>query len=154
LSKLEGFRELRSLSKMLPRALLLHADYRPELVSVPGVGSVLRVAPRTAMQFSLEGRPARLRLAFGVLAGDPANPEAANPVVFRVSALGEGGARVELWSRQINTSAQALGQDKQQAVVDLSEAKSSEIILETVPAGPEERGGPTCYWRQIEAEPQ
>ena len=131
-----------------------HADYRPELVSVPGVGSVLRVAPRTAMQFPLEGRPGRLRLAFGVLGGESANPQATNAVVFRVSALGEGGQRVELWSRQLDPLAQESGQDKQQAVVDLSEAKSSEIILETVPAGPEHRGGPSCYWRQIEVEPQ
>ena len=121
---------------------------------MPGVGSVLRVAPRTAMQFSLEGRPARLRLAFGVLAGAQANPQATNPVVFRVSALGEGGAKVELWSRQLDPSARESGQDAQQAVVDLSGAKSSEIILETLPAGPEQRGDPPCYWRQIEAEPQ
>ena len=133
---------------------MLHADYRPELVSVPGVGSVLRVAPRTAMQFSLEGRPARLRLAFGVLAGDPANPEAANPVVFRVSALGEGGRRAELWSLQLDPSVRESGQKEQHAVVDLSKTKCSELILETVPARPEQRGGLLCYWRQIEAETQ
>jgi hypothetical protein len=149
-----GFRELTSLWQALRRIVWLSADYPPQMVTLPGIGSVLRVAPRSAMQLPLIGGPARLRIAFGVFAGDPAKPQAANPEVFRVSALGEGGVRVELWSRQLDPSARESGQDKQQAVVDLSKAKSSELILETVPARPDQRGGPPCYWRQIEAEPQ
>ena len=152
LSRVASFRELRSLSRMLARGVLLGADARPEFFYSARCGSVLRVAARCAIQFSLEGRPRRLRLGFGVEAGEAASAQGSQRVVFRVSAVGEGGRRVELWSRALEPPAEAGGLEEQRAVVDLSEVKSSDLILETVPAGPEQRGGVRCYWRQIEAE--
>jgi hypothetical protein len=138
LAAVAGFREMTRLWEAVRRLVWLSADYPPQLVSLPGVGSVLRVAPRSAMQLPLEDHPARLRLSFGVLG--------TNAVVFRVSALGEGGKWVELWSRQI------AGLEEQHAVVELGTAKSSDIILETAPADPAQKGGAACYWREIGEE--
>lgn len=149
-----GFRELTSLWRVIRRMVWLDADYQPQSVSLPGIGSVLRVAPRSAMQLSLEGPSPRLRLTFGVLARGPGDSQAVSPIVFRVSALAEDGGRVELWSRQLDPSAKASDQNKQQAVIDMHEANWSNLILETVPVRPEPGVGLLCYWGQIEAESQ
>ncbi len=61
---------------------------------------------------------------------------------------------MELWSRQLDPSAKASDQNKQQAVIDMHEANWSNLILETVPVRPEPGVGLLCYWGQIEAESQ
>jgi hypothetical protein len=138
LAAVAGFREMTRLWEVVRRLVWLSADYPPQLVSLPDVGNVLQVAPRSAMQLPLQGHPARLRLSFGVLG--------TNAVVFRVSALGEGGKWGELWSRRIADL------EEQHAVVELGAVKSSDIILETAPADPAQKGGAACYWREIGEE--
>jgi hypothetical protein len=152
LSRLDGFRELRSLSSMIARGILLHADYPPEAVYLPRCGSVLRVAPDSAIQLPVEGHPRRLTLGFGILApGGPALPET-NGVSFRVSAVGPQGDLVPLWSRRLDLLNGETGQGRQRAVIDLSRSPSSDLILETLPGGPKQHARLQCYWSDIELE--
>ena len=112
LGRLEGFPELNSVARMAGRAVPLHGDFPPSWDYLPACGSVLRVSPNSAIQWSVEGQPKRLKLGFGILrlvstlqgARGPEHAKAWTPngVVFRVSAVGGQGALVPLWSQRIN----------------------------------------------------
>jgi hypothetical protein len=152
LSGVAGFSGLASLWQALGRLVWLNADYAPQLASLPGIGSVIRVAPRSAMQLPLAGRTARLRLGFGLWPGEAVGSAATGSFRFRVSRLGEGGRREEIWSRQLEVSGQAPGQAPNSAVVELGKLEAADLILETESALSAPAGGPACYWSQIEPE--
>ena len=152
LGKLEGFRKLKGLWNMSGRALSLRADYPPSWVFLRECGSVLRVAPNSATQWSVEGQPKRLKLGFGILAaGDAALPQT-NSVVFRVSAVSGQGDLLPLWSQRLDSPSGGTNWSRQQAVIDLGPAPSSELVLETTPTGPKQTDGLMCYWSGIELE--
>jgi hypothetical protein len=130
----------------------LRADYPPELVYLPRCGSVLRVAPDSAIQLSVQGHPQRLKLAFGILAPGGTASQKTNGVGFRVSAVGEQGALVPLWSQSLDPPSGKTSQGRQRAVIDLSRCPSSELVLETLPGGPKQRDRLQCYWSEIELE--
>jgi hypothetical protein len=152
LSKLVAFSTMKNLRRMAGRALSLHADYPPGLVYLPQCGSVLRVAPDSAIQWSVEGRPKRLKLGFGILAPGGAPLQATNGVIFRVSAVGGQGELVPLWSQRLDSLSGGFAQARQEAVIDLGRAQSSELILETLLSGAKQTHGPECYWSAIELE--
>jgi hypothetical protein len=152
LSRLDGFRELRSLSRAIARAIPLHGEYPPGPFYLPRCGSVLRVAPDSAIQLMIEGHPQRLALGFGILApGGSALPET-NGVGFRLSAVGPQGDLVPLWSRRLDPLNGETGQGRQWAVIDLSRSPSSELVLETLPGSPKQGNRLQCYWSEIELE--
>ena len=152
LGKLEGFRELKGLWNMSGRAFSLHADYPPSWVYLRECGSVLRVAPNSATQWSVEGQPKRLKLGFGILAPGGAALPQTNSVVFRISAVGGQGDLHPLWSQRLDPPSGGTGQNRQQAVIDLGPTPSSELVLETLSDGPKQTDGLVCYWSGIELE--
>jgi hypothetical protein len=152
LSKLDGFRELRSLSRMGARAIPLHADYPPEMVYLPRCGSVLRVAPNSAIQLSVEGHPQRLKLGFGILSQEGLASQETNGVTFRVSVVSRQGDLVPLWSQTLEPLNGEASKGRQRAVIDLSQSPSSDLVLETLPDGPKRRDQLQCYWSAIELE--
>ena len=151
MSKLEGFRALRNLSRTFSRAISLRADYPPEMVYLPRCGSVLRVAPTSAIQLSIEGHPQRLQIGFGLLAPEGMALAETNGVVFRISAVSGQGDIVPLWSQSIEPPRSEAGPGRQRAVIDLSRCPSSELILETVPGG-SKPNRLQCYWSDAEFE--
>jgi hypothetical protein len=152
LSKLDGFRELRSLSRMLARAIVLRGDDPPELVYLPHCGSVLRVAPDSAIQLSIDGHPQRLKLGFGILAPGAAALHETSGVGFRVSAVGEQGERVRLWSQSLDRPNGEISRGRQRAVIDLSRSPPSALILETLPGAAKQGDRLEYYWSEIELE--
>jgi hypothetical protein len=152
LGKLEGFRELKGLWKMSGRARSLHGDYPPSWVYLRDCGSVLKVAPNSATQWSVEGQPKRLKLGFGMLASGGAALPPANSVVFRVSAVGGQGDLLPRWSQRLDPPSGGTNWSRQQAVIDLGPASSSELVLETQFVGPQQTDGLVCYWSAFELD--
>jgi hypothetical protein len=152
LSGLNGLPELRSLLRAIGRATWLRGDYRAELFYAPSCGSVLQVAPNSAFQLSVPGRPKRLKLGFGILWRGHAALNQTAGVVFRVSALDSHGDLVPLWAHRLDGVEGNADQNKDEAEVELSQVPSSEIILETVRATPEANDRLACYWSEIDLE--
>src|ERR1035441_392185 len=137
---------------MAGRAVPLHGDFPPSWDYLPACGSVLRVSPNSAIQWSVEGQPKRLNLGFGILRSGGAALRQTNSVVFRVSAVGGQGDLHPLWSQRLDSPSGGTGQNRQQAVIDLGPAPSSELVLETLSDGPKQTDGLVCYWSGIELE--
>jgi hypothetical protein len=165
LDKVAGFRELKNLWNASARAHSLYGDYPPAWTYLRECGSVLRVAPNSGIEVSLQSKPKRLKLGFGITA--PAHPSALrNPasalgtlrnqnsalrpsIAFRVSTVGPQGELVPVWSQRLEPPAGGTGPARQQAVIDLGPVSASQLILETHPEG-EQPVGVTCYWSAIE----
>jgi hypothetical protein len=156
---------LNSIANMASRARVLHGDFPPSWDYLPTCGSVLRVAPNSAIQWSVQGHPKRLKLAFGV--ADPAPIAAVSTVpssrstleaprstdiIFRVSAVGSQGVLVPLWSQRLDLPGDATSPNRQQAAVELDNAPSAELVLETLAADPTATDNRVCYWAAIELE--
>ena len=151
---------------MAGRAIVLHGDYPPSWDYLPACGSVLRVAPNSAIQWSAPGQPKRLKLAFGItgslpLEAAPTASQSAPPaphgprstgVVFRLSAVGPQGALVPLWSQRLDMADERGSTKRRQALIDLSHAQSSELVLETSPVGGDSANDIVCYWSAIEPQ--
>ena len=152
LSNLEGFRELKSLSRMIGRAIVLRADRPPQPIYLSRCGSVLQVAPDSAIQFSLEGQPKHLRLGFGILEPGAAALRETNGISFQVSAVDRQGELVPLWSRRLDPLNRESSQGRQRVLIDLNRCPSSELVLETMPDGPKRSNPLQCYWSEIELE--
>lgn len=152
LNRRDGFPELASLSRVLARAIFLRNDYPPQLFYFPNCGSVLRVAPHSTIQLSVEGHPQRLRLGFGIMGPDGAALPQTHGAVFGVSAVGRDGERVLLWSQRLDAQGGDAAQDRQRAMVDLSQCLSSELLLETLPGESEPPSQLQCYWSEIELQ--
>ena len=161
LDKLASFRALKSLWTTSARAHSLYGDYPPSWTYLREGGSVLRVAPNSAIQVTLDGHPKRLNLGFGI-AGAPAQAVSQTTlhaprstvvgVLFRVSAVGPHGDLVPLWSQRLAPPAGRAGLTHQQAVINLAPTPSSALVLETQSEGPQQPGDVTCYWSAIDQE--
>jgi hypothetical protein len=159
LDKLAGFRELNSIANMASRARVLQGDFPPSWDYLPTCGSVLRVAPNSAIQWSVPGHAKGLNLAFGVTA-TPAmassssrlQPSSPAGIVFRLSAVDAHGARVPLWSQRLDVTNEPATPNRQQALVELAKAPSCELVLETSLVGATPRNDLACYWAAVEAE--
>ena len=178
LDTLASFRALKSLWTTSARAHALYGDYPPSWTYLRECGSVLRVAPNSAIQVALDGHPKRLRLGFGLAIptpqselrplaalsrrrSGPASRRAVAPsqraalrlsIVFRLSTIGPQGELVPLWSQRLDAPAGGADPTRQEAVVDLGSAPASEVVLETQSESPQPPGGVTCYWSAIEPE--
>jgi hypothetical protein len=100
----------------------------------------------------VEGQHKRLKLGFGILAPGGAALPRANSVVFRISAVGGQGDLHPLWSQRLDPPSGGTNWSKQQAVIDLGPAPSSELVLETLSDGLNQIDGLVCYWSGIELE--
>jgi len=151
LDSLASFRALKSLWTTSARAHSLYGDYPPSWTYLRECGSVLRVAPSSAIQVALEGHPRLLRLGFGI-ATPPLQAALRTDVVFRLSTLGPQGELVPRWSQRLDAPTGGAGLTRRQAVVELGPAAASEVVLETQSESPQQPGGVTCFWSAIEPQ--
>jgi hypothetical protein len=152
LSKLAGLPELKSLARTNKRSKWLRADYRAELVYRPQCGSVLQVAPDSAMQIPVPEQSKRLRVGFGILARTGGDLPQTGGVRFRVSGVGPQGELIPMWSHQLDSQGGESAKAPHQAEIDITRAPSTELVLETMRAGPKENDQLAAYWSEIQIE--
>jgi hypothetical protein len=128
---MEGFSRLKRLAKVIPQVISLRGAFPPEQFYLPEVGSGLRVASDAALQISPPASSRRLALGFDLLKLGGRPWQTSDAVEFRVSAVGQSGELILLWSQLLDPLRGRPDEGHQRVVVDLSQAPSSDLVLET-----------------------
>jgi hypothetical protein len=149
LSRARGFPELTGFFRALQGNKVLRAATPPRLEYLEDLGTVLMAAPDTAIQFTVPTEARKLNVGVGVLSERQDSPRT-NAVVFKVSTIGPEGTLAPLWSQRVelaNPGAAIRGSDR--AEIDLSQRRTTNLVLETISEGQKPGGRRVSYWSEI-----
>ena len=148
LARVPGLREAESVRRLAEEAAVVQASAAPRLVRDRSGVSVLAVWPTTALRLAIQGRPASVRVGYGVVARNrPGGPGAA--IQFRISMVAPDGRTTALWSRLLDPASQPGDRGPQRAVVELPAAPGA-LILEAARA--DDWTVDPGYWSELTLE--